>query len=333
MSLLLLHDSEIAQLQRGTRRFIVWGAGLVLLVIMAILVRQGLFRQTTSMGFVAESALDISVGESVRFSGFKIGAVDRVTLRPDGQVDVQIEIDTDAMRFVTRDAVIELRREGLVGAAVLEVVPGVDHNKLAPGNSVLAFRRAETLTGIATGLRDRLVPILADTNTVTAGLADPQRGLAATLAEVQKTNASLRQLLQTGDAQVHQLGLSASRVMHESEQDLATLGRTLDTVHQRLPAMLDQAQSVLDGTRALMAQTQTVLGQVQSVTQEAERRVPGALRDTQQTASDVHDIVTGAKSTWPVRSLVEVPRPQMLPVDSDPHPKLVTPARTQASLP
>ena len=131
MSILIEQDSEVALLHRGTRRFLLAGLLATLAIVTAIFVRQGLLRQTAVLNFVTESAQDISKGQSVKIAGFKVGAVDEVTLRADGRVEVQLEIDAESMRFVTRDAVIELRKEGLVGSAVLEIMPGKDRTRLA----------------------------------------------------------------------------------------------------------------------------------------------------------------------------------------------------------
>jgi ABC-type transporter Mla subunit MlaD len=79
MSMLIAQDREADALQRGTRRFLLFGLLMVVALIAAILVRQGLFRQTATLGFVADSAQDISKGQAVRIAGFRVGSVVAVT--------------------------------------------------------------------------------------------------------------------------------------------------------------------------------------------------------------------------------------------------------------
>ena len=88
MSLLIDHGESIESLRRGTRRFIAAGIVVVLALVFAILVRQGLFRPTTTLGFLADSAQDISKGMAVKIAGFRVGSVSDITLRADGKVDV-----------------------------------------------------------------------------------------------------------------------------------------------------------------------------------------------------------------------------------------------------
>lgn len=305
MSLLTDHSQDIDLLRRGTRRFLLAGLLLLVALILAILVRQGLFRPTANLGFVADSAQDITKGMAVRIAGFRVGSVSEMTLRPDGKVDVALEIDADQMRFVTRDAVAELRKEGLVGSATIEIVPGQDKTRLASADARLAFSRAEGLTAMANQLRAEIVPILRDVKAITGTIADPNVGLPATLAQVRETTRSLNALLDTSNRQVGAIGSSAVRVLGKAEEDMARLGDTLATANARLPALLEKTQAVLDHAERIGA--------------EAEATVPAALRDGSAVAGDVREIVSGAKQAWPVRNLIAPPGPARVAADSDPH--------------
>jgi len=304
MSLLIDHGQGIESLRRGTRHFIAAGLLAVLALIFAILVRQGLFRPTTSLGFVADSAQDITKGMAVRIAGFRVGSVAQITLRDDGKVDVALEVDADQMRFVTRDAVAELRKEGLVGSATIDIVPGPDRTRLASADSRLAFSRAEGLTAMAHQLRAEIVPILRDVKAITGTIADPATGLPATLAQVRETTRSLNTLIATSNQQVGAIGTSAVRVLGKAEEDMARLGDTLTTANARLPALLDKTQSVLD--------------HVEKIGAEAEATLPPALRDGSAVAGDVREIVDGAKQSWPIRNIVVQPGPVQIKPDSDP---------------
>jgi ABC-type transporter Mla subunit MlaD len=303
MSMLIAQDREAEALRRGTRRFLLFGLLAVLAVITAILVRQGLFRQTATLGFVTDSAQDISKGLAVKIAGFRVGSVVGVTLRPDGMVEVGLEIDADNMRFVTRDAVVELRKEALIGAATLEIVPGPDRSKLASDQARLAFSRGESLTAMAGQLREQIAPILKDVKTITGTLADSKQGLPATLNQVRETTGALRTLLDTGNHQVANVGTATTRVLDKTEENLSQLGRTLETTNNRLPALLERTQGIVD--------------HVEKITADAETSLPPVLRDGGAVASDVREIVAGAKTAWPIRNLVDAPAPVKLKADSD----------------
>jgi len=304
MSLLTEHDSDAAALRRGTRRFLLFALLVTLALIAAIVARQGLFRQTANYSFVANSAQDIVKGQAVRIAGFRVGSVAEVRLRDDGQVDVIMEIDADHMRFVTHDARVELRKDGLVGSPTLEIVPGPDKTRLAAAEARLAFSRADGLTALANQVRNEFVPILKDIRAITGVLADPEKGLPGTLAQLRSSSEALNALLANSNRQVEGVGNSASRVLGKAEEDLTQLGHTLEAANQRLPGMIERTQQMLD--------------HVEKVTAAAEISVPAALRDGSAAASDVREIVSGAKQSWPIRNFVDAPAPATLKADSDP---------------
>lgn len=304
MSLLVKHEQELLALRRGTRRFVVLSILLLLAVIAAILVHQGLFRPTVTLRFVAPSAQDISKGMAVKIAGFRVGGVNTVTLRTDGQVDVAMEIDADYLRFVTQDAVAELRHENLVGSPSIEIVPGADKTRLATADARLEFSSAEGLTAIAGQLREDIQPILHDIKKVTAALADPAHGVAATLARLHETTAKAQALLATGNQQAGQLGDAAGRVLRTADTDLQHLGKTLEQTNAQLPVILNKTQRILDHVDALGA--------------NAVHTVPPMLKDGQAVTGDVRDIVSGAKQSWPVNTLITPAGPAQLPTDTDP---------------
>jgi phospholipid/cholesterol/gamma-HCH transport system substrate-binding protein len=304
MSLLNQHDGDAAALSRGTRRFLFLALILALTLVVAIVMRQGLFRQTANYSFVADTAQDIAKGQAVRIAGFRVGSVSEVSLKDDGQVAVTLEIDADHMRFITHDARVELRKEGLVGSATLEIVPGPDKTRLAAAQARLAFSRADGLTALANQVRDEFVPILKDIKLITGALADPEKGLPGTLAKVRESSEALNVLLANGNRQVEGIGGKAIQVLGKAEENLGHLGQTLEAANKRLPGMLDRTQQMLD--------------HAEKITAEAAVSVPPALRDGSAVAADVREIVGGAKQTWPIRTFVDAPAPATLKADSDP---------------
>lgn len=311
MSLLTQYDADAEALRRGIRRFLLAALLAMLAVAAAIAVRQGVFRQTTGYSFVANSAQDIVKGQAVRIAGFRVGSVAEVKLKDDGQVAVTMEIDADYMRFITHDARVELHKDGLVGSATLEIVPGADQSRLAPAQARLAFSRADGLAALANQVRDEFIPILKDIKVITGTLADADKGLPGTLARIRESADALNVLLATGNRQVEGIGGTAIRVLGKAEQSLGQLGQTLDATNQRLPGMLDRTQQVLD-------RTQQVIDHAGKIAAEAEASVPPILRDGSAAAADVREIVSGAKQKWPISTFVDAPAPATLKPDSDP---------------
>jgi len=297
MSILTDYERDAIALKRSLRRFLLASLIVLIAIIAAIMVRQGAFRQTTNYSFVADTAQDISRGQPVRIAGFRVGSVTTLKLRDDGRVDVTIEIDADQMRFVTYDARVELRKDGLVGAAALEIVPGADKTRLAAAEARLGFSRSDGLSALANQVREEVMPILHDIKILTATLADPEHGLKPTLAR-------LDALLETSRRQVAGVGGAATRTLGQAEAGLIQLNRTLTDVNTHLPPLLERSQHIVE--------------HIENITAAAETTLPSTLRDGSAAAADVREIVSGAKRAWPIRNLVTPPGPATLKLDSDP---------------
>jgi ABC-type transporter Mla subunit MlaD len=107
------------------------------------------------------------------------------------------------------------------------------------------------------------------------------------------------------------VGESVRQTLDNAQGDLTRLGQTMDTVNQRLPGLLDRTQQVID-------QASGVIGHVEKIAAQAEVSVPPVLQNTDAIAADVREVVSGAKTTWPLNSLVDAPAPQKLKIDSEP---------------
>ena len=321
MSVLIEQDREAALFQRGARRFLWAGFIATLVVVGAIMWRQGWFKDQVELNFVTDNAHDLSKGQQVKIAGFRVGAVQSVALQPNGDVSVRLVVDADHMRFVTTDAVIELRKEGLVGAAVLEISPG-DEKTSAQEGATLKFTRADSLSAMAMELRNKINPVIDDVKTITGTLAttlaDPSRGLSATLGQVQTLTGSLNALVNTGNREAGLLGDSVRQTLDKAQGDLTRLGQTMDSVNQRLPGLLER-------TEKIMTQTSDVIGHVEKIAAQAETSVPPVLQNTDAISADVREVVSGVKAAWPLRNIVDAPAPQKLKIDSD------TPSNGKAS--
>src|SRR5262245_36359358 len=112
------HDPRFEGLERKTGIFLALAGLLVVAGFAAALVRQGAFTQTTHLHFFANSAQGITKGMAVQLFGFKIGAVDQLSLEtvgsgaPAGSVRVRLQIENEYLPLINRDSVARIGKEG-----------------------------------------------------------------------------------------------------------------------------------------------------------------------------------------------------------------------------
>ena len=297
MGILITHDQEVAAQRRRAWAFLAGALLAALAVSLLLAARQGYFKQTVPFYFVADSASEITRGMPVKAVGFRIGSVGQVELQPDASVKVRMDIDSEYTRFITYDAVAQLRKEGLVGGGMIELESGDNKEMLAAPQSILKFERNPSLSELAQQLHDEIGPIIQDIKQITGTLADKDGGIKHTLTLVNQTVASLHassEQLQTlvhhGDEQVVKLGGKAAATLDRAENDLAQLGHSLQRLDAKLPPLLDK----VDG----------ILGDAGKLSREAAAQGPALLRDGSAAVADTREILDGAKNAWPLRNLL-----------------------------
>lgn len=302
MNILQQHDAEVRALRRRAWWFIVGGLLLAGAMVGGLAARQGWLTPTIPLYFVAHSAADMNKGMPVKVFGFRIGRVGEIVLQPDASVKVRMDVEEGYRRFITRDAVAQLHKEGFVGGGTIDIVPGKDKDIPAEPEATLRYEPAATLTELANQLHGEILPILKDVKTLTGTLADPDQGLARTVRSVNETVANLQSvtselkvIARHGDQQVVTLGGKAAATLDRVEADLAEAGKTLQTVNAKLGPMLQKVDGVLS---------------------EVAEQAPPAIRDGRAAVSDTREILDGAKKSWPLRNMVAQPNNGPLPADS-----------------
>src|SRR5262245_42405832 len=119
--------------------------------------KQGWFVHQTTIHFVTPSALGINKGMPVKLYGFTVGSVSGLDLSDQG-VDVKLQIITEYMPRIPRGSQAKHSREaGVVGASVIDIVPGQPGPALAEGERI-DFQPSRSLSEIIDDIRRQAVP-------------------------------------------------------------------------------------------------------------------------------------------------------------------------------
>src|SRR5215470_4003252 len=97
----------------------------VIAVILLVGYKQGTFVRHTKIYFHAADAFGINKGTSVRLFGLPVGSVSDLDISDRG-VKVELSLISDYTPRIPRTSRARLVREGYVGAANIQLVPGGD---------------------------------------------------------------------------------------------------------------------------------------------------------------------------------------------------------------
>lgn len=319
-------DADVTP-QRELRRPVLWFVLSALLLgialVGAVAWKQGLFEKTTQLYFFANSAYGMNKGMAVKFSGFRIGAVEEITLEPNGSVKVRMLVDNTHIRFVSQDAKAHLTKEGLVGASIIEIEPGQTGTAQAANNGVLAFERARDINDVAQDLLHKVQPIVDDVKKITAFVNDPDSDLRQTIKNINKTSAALvetteeiKRLVNNSDRRVgvvsSQVGVlleNAGRQLDQVGRQLDQAGTTLKVFDEKVPGLILKADKTLENFQAAS-------GNIKKITEDGAEQLPGIMRDGRVVSEDTREIIGGAKKAWPLRNFVSPQKETLIPLDS-----------------
>src|SRR5213075_2461198 len=183
-----------------------------LVVVGAVIAwKQELFVTRTPIYIFTDSALGITKAIPVKVFGLTVGTVDEIEIVPGtpgnkGQVRVRLNIGSEYLQHITRDSRAKLMREGVVGQALIEILPGEQHSRPVGRNEVIAFERGKTLGELSEDLNRALSPVLAQVKEALGDLQNPQGRLQKTvereatlLDELPDSNRKLASVLVTAE--------------------------------------------------------------------------------------------------------------------------------------
>jgi ABC-type transporter Mla subunit MlaD len=255
---------------------------------------------------------------AVKLFGLPVGNVANMDISDKG-VKVELSIASDYIARIPRGSQARLVREGYIGAATIQIIPGIDQEHRAgpvAANEVIEFVRSRDVAELFDDLKKQVTPTFNDISRTITDMNRPdsdfRKSMAAAHALLQKlpeTGQNAGKLLRDADSAVLTVGRDAgvalgsvARVGAQAEEQLPLLAGKLSTT---LDALSEAAVQIRDATRKNGDALHEVLTQV-----------PALLREGGELVREGQEIAGAARNVWLIRDNVESPTMRTLPVDS-----------------
>jgi len=132
--------------------------GLFVLILLSaiftflylLLDEKGTFDKRYSYGFNTDSASSFNVGMPLKYSGFNIGVIDKISLQDDGTVHMIFSVDENNRKWVTKESVLMLKKP-LIGSPHIELYSAID-NELLDENSDLTMLLSDDINDMVSKL-------------------------------------------------------------------------------------------------------------------------------------------------------------------------------------
>lgn len=188
-----------------------------------------------------ENAGGIRRGDPIQMRGVNIGRVHGFNMRPDGQVDISLEVEGEWK--IPLDSHTEMGSAGIFGGRTMDVIPGQAGQVFSAGDTV----PAEGPSGST-----NLVSSVGDMGTAAMGVLDQIRTLMndTTVSAVQGSAAQLEDLLR----QLSQVTREQRGTLDRLTKSLARSAEGLETVTAAGP---DAARAIARADSAMATLSQT----------------------------------------------------------------------------
>jgi phospholipid/cholesterol/gamma-HCH transport system substrate-binding protein len=286
--------------------------------------KQGMFVQQTQIYFHAPDATGINNGMAVRLHGVPVGSVKDIVLIDRG-VRVRLGINSNHIPQLPRGALARLSREGYVGAASIQILPGTaatDRTPVAEGDEI-RFVAQKGMADMLDEVRAQLTPAFQELRRAAGEMADPSSDFRKSMAalrvlieDLPQANRELRQLLRTTDRTMNALGKQAESVGVQAELTLDTLARLGTQSEQQMPVLAEKLGNTLDSLNATAIQVQETTKVNGEALRELLTQAPELVRGSGELVRATQELTTAARRTWLLRDYIEPSEMRTLPVDS-----------------
>jgi phospholipid/cholesterol/gamma-HCH transport system substrate-binding protein len=269
--------------------------------------KQGWFVHQTQIHFITPNALGLNKGMPVKLYGFTVGSVSGMDLSEEG-VDVRLSIMSEYMRRIPRGSLAKHSREaGVVGAAVIDIVPGKPGPPLAQGERI-DFQASRSIAEYIDDIRRQAVPAFNELKNVLGQFKGSGEDIAVSLHSLRKemealpqTHRDLRKLLAT-----------AERTVAEANTTLKTAERAIATIEQAVPELTTKAGSAIESIDGAAQQLRATGAEAQGTIQKAQP----VLERGDAVARDAGEVFNAAKRVWPLSDSFNETTDRELPIDS-----------------
>ena len=270
--------------------------------------KQGWFVRQSPLHFVTPNALGVNKGMPVKLHGFTIGQVSELKLA-EGGVEVLL---LRALRRIPQGSYARHAREaGVIGTAVIDVVPGQGALPLAEG-ALIQFQPARGISEIIDDFRRQAMPAFNEVKQAMSQIGRSGEDLTGILAALRRevdqlpaTHRAVRQLVEEATKATAELNQQAGSTLAATE-------RVAHGVDRALPALSEKLTASIESIDAAAVQLKKTGEEAQAALRSAR-----PLLDRGETAArEAGDVLSAAKRIWPLSDSFKDAADGMLPIDS-----------------
>jgi ABC-type transporter Mla subunit MlaD len=275
--------------------------------------KQGWFIHQTGISFVTRNSLGINKGMPVKLYGFTIGTVSDMRLAQNG-VAVKLSIISSYLNHLPKGTRAKFAREsGVVGASVIEIIPGRGEQPLAE-DEYIDFEPGRGISEIIDDFRRQAVPAFQEIKQVMSQFTRSGEEVTSAMITMRR---EMERIPETHRA-VQKLLESATRATESATRASDSVARVSGAVEHAVPTLFGKLATTLDSINGAAGEMQRTGSEAQDLLRRASPLLEhgeNVARDAGNTARDAGEIIAAAKRVWPLRESFKQ-SDALLPIDS-----------------
>jgi phospholipid/cholesterol/gamma-HCH transport system substrate-binding protein len=273
--------------------------------------KQGWFVHQSPIHFVTANALGLNKGMPVKLHGFTIGSVNDLELASGG-VDVKLLVGSEYLARIPEDSRAKHAREsGLMGAAVIDILPGKSQVAIAEG-AQLNFEPARGINEIIDDFRRQAIPAFNEVKAAMSQVGRSGEDVSQILANLRKevdqlpaTHRAIRKLVEEAGQATTELSKQAGTTLKAVEKVAATVDQTIPAVSQQLVTTIQSIEATAVQIKKTGEEAQVTL-----------RNARPLMEHSEVAAREAGEVMGAAKRVWPLSDSFKETSDGMLPIDS-----------------
>jgi phospholipid/cholesterol/gamma-HCH transport system substrate-binding protein len=279
--------------------------------IAMVAYKQGWFEHQSPIHFVTPNALGLNKGMPVKLHGFTVGSVSDMRLT-DGGVDVTILVMGDYLKRIPQGSYARHAREaGVIGASVVDIIPGTGSQPLAEGARI-NFEPSRGISEIVDDFRRQAVPAFNEIKAAMGNLSRAGQDITQILAGLRQevdqlpaTHRAVRKLVDDAATATADLSFQTTATLDAVERVATAVERAVPPLSQKLASSIDS----IDAAAGQLRKT----GEEAQITLKSARPI---LDKSESAAREANDVLSAAKRVWPLSDSFKETGDGMLPIDS-----------------
>jgi len=279
--------------------------------IAMVAYKQGWFEHQSPIHFVTPNALGLNKGMPVKLHGFTVGSVSDMRLT-DGGVDVTILLMGAYLKRIPQGSYSRHAREaGVIGASVVDIIPGTGSQPLAEGARI-NFEPSRGISEIVDDFRRQAVPAFNEIKAAMANLSRAGQDITQILAGLRQevdqlpaTHRAVRKLVDDAATATADLSFQTTATLDAVERVATAVERAVPPLSQKLASSIDS----IDAAAGQLRKT----GEEAQITLKSARPI---LDKSESAAREANDVLSAAKRVWPLSDSFKETGDGMLPIDS-----------------